>query len=124
MTPRALSALMYGLLSASVAAAEPMGRLFFTPSERQELERNAEKIHARENPDALEASSLIVNGVIQRKDGSRIVWINGKAQEMEACNTLAIVHIPAQGNRPAIEARVGQAVPLHPPAQQSGVSPP
>lgn len=120
----ALSILIYGLLSAGVAAAEPMGRLFFTPSERLELERNAEKIHARENPDAPEATSLIVNGVIQRRDGRRIVWINGKAQEMEAGNTLAVIHIPAQGNRPAIEARVGQAVPLHPPAQQSGAAPP
>ncbi len=119
MNVPALSLLMYSLLAAGNAATEPMGRLFFTPAEREELERSAEASLKQENPAAPEASSLIVNGVIKRRDGRRIVWINGKPLEMEASDTLSIVHVPAEGKRPAIDARVGQAVPLHP----QGISP-
>lgn len=56
------------------ADAEPLGRLFLTPQERQALDRLR-----MQAPGSGNAAGLIVNGEVRRSGGSRTRWINGRA---------------------------------------------
>lgn len=66
--------LLLGGLAAAAWAADPLGRLFFTPEERQQLERQRTQptVEARPSP-----SGVTVNGLVQRSDGKAVVWVNG-----------------------------------------------
>ncbi|MGH8681128.1 MAG: hypothetical protein ACREVP_06425 [Burkholderiales bacterium] len=62
------------------ALADDLGRLFFTPQERQELDRRrASNIVDREAP-AVE-SLVTVNGQVTRSGGKTTTWINGVAHD-------------------------------------------
>jgi hypothetical protein len=63
-----------GGLAAAAWAADPLGRLFFTPDEREQLERQRARppVEARPAP-----SGVTVNGLVQRSDGKAVVWVNG-----------------------------------------------
>jgi hypothetical protein len=62
------------------ALADDLGRLFFTPQERQELDRQrASNIVDREAPAA--ASLVTVNGQVTRSGGKTTTWINGVAHD-------------------------------------------
>ncbi|HSS46973.1 MAG TPA: hypothetical protein VLL03_06125 [Burkholderiales bacterium] len=72
----AIPLLMLPLASAS---AEPMGRLFFTPAQRETLDnarRQNIKIDVETEAPTLE--SISVNGVVKRSDGESIIWINNR----------------------------------------------
>jgi hypothetical protein len=55
--------------------AEELGRLFFSVAERQQLEAKPASKNAPIKP-----AAKIINGIIQRSDGGRLVWLNGKLQ--------------------------------------------
>jgi hypothetical protein len=58
------------------ALADDLGRLFFTPQERQELDRRrANNIVDREAPAA--ESLVTVNGQVTRSGGKTTTWVNG-----------------------------------------------
>lgn len=79
-----LPVLLVLLLSAvDVSAAQPIGRLFFTPAERtmlDEARRRPEPV-VQEPPKEVEPPPEIVTvtGVVRRSDGSTTVWINDRA---------------------------------------------
>lgn len=122
---------MLALLTAPVCqAAEPLGRLFFTPNERAELDRMRRmppvaepkpvvSIAARKPvPPSLPASNIVtVNGIVQRSDGSSTVWINNQPlAEDEAhgsgsikargVDTITVARSKSQG----VEVKVGQTI--------------
>lgn len=63
-----------------VAQAEPLGRLFFTPEHRAQLD--IARSHRSRNPTVEAApeeetpSTLVYSGIVQRNDGKSTVWIN------------------------------------------------
>ncbi|MDR1227551.1 MAG: hypothetical protein LBK55_00780 [Azoarcus sp.] len=74
------------------AAAQELGRLFFTPERRQALDRQRESglIERREAAEAAEDAeateiadnpALTIDGVVTRSGGGRTVWINGVARD-------------------------------------------
>lgn len=83
---------MLALMTSPVCeATEPLGRLFFTPNERVELDRArhlppaiAPKPTVRivaptpVAPPLLAPNIVTVNGIVQRSDGSSTVWINNQ----------------------------------------------
>jgi hypothetical protein len=93
------------LLTASAGAEEKLGRLFFTPAERANLdylrqtsqppqtivkpdESGVEKDEAKEVP-ATEAKPqerplVSVGGYVKRSDGSSTVWVNGRPMQEKA----------------------------------------
>jgi hypothetical protein len=80
---RALSCAL--LLAASFpapAAAQELGRLFFTPEQREALDRQRES-RLPERQEAEEDPPLTVDGVVMRSDGRRTIWINGVARDGE-----------------------------------------
>ena len=85
--------LLAGLLP-SPASAQELGPLFFTPEQRQELDRQRESgLSSLSSPsgqneisgDATPANPappmLSIDGVVTRSSGKRTVWINGVAQD-------------------------------------------
>ncbi len=88
------------------AQASELGRLFFTPAERSQLEQ-AFKVQQAENGGG-EQSVITVNGVIQRSDGSRIVWVNGKAQKSASGSDPDKTSVVVPGKNKPVELKVGQ----------------
>lgn len=80
-------ALLISLSLMPLAQADELGRLFFTPSERNQLEhrqaQQALKARITDSGDGNKEQSVItVNSLIKRSDGSRIVWIDGKVHRL------------------------------------------
>jgi hypothetical protein len=60
------------------AAADELGRLFFTPQQRQELDRRrASNIQEKE---VVIESSVTVNGHVAQSSGKTTTWVNGVPQ--------------------------------------------
>ena len=60
-------------------AEEELGRLFFTPERRQNLDRQRQ-FNIQEKQQIPEDPTLTINGIVARSSGKRTVWINGIAQ--------------------------------------------
>jgi len=73
-------ALIVLLLPAFGSAAEPLGRLFFTPQQRAMLDNaRHQKIKIAVEPEApAPPEKISVNGVVKRSDGQSTVWINNR----------------------------------------------
>lgn len=105
------------LAAATGVNAEGLGRLFFTPEQRAQLEYSRQQdSHAPANP-----RSLIVNGIVQKHSGERTVWINGKAQPAGKSDERAPESVPVSipGQSQPVKVKVGQRV-LIDPAASSG----
>lgn len=59
--------------------SDQLGRLFFTPERRQNLDRLRE-LNIQEQNEIPEDTALTINGVVTRSSGKRTVWINGVSQ--------------------------------------------
>ena len=68
-----------GAASATGASGE-LGRLFFTPERRRELDRQRE-FKTEEKPAPASDPTLTIDGVVTRSSGKRTVWINGTAHD-------------------------------------------
>lgn len=91
----------------TAAAAERLGRLFFTPQQRQDLDRRRQ---ANVQESAVTAnSSVTVNGQVSRSYGKTTVWINGVPQEStKRPLDPARVSVPAQEGESSINLKIGQ----------------
>jgi hypothetical protein len=84
MRPAALAAILASLLGAAApapAAAQELGRLFFTPEQRTALDARR-KARVPDKPAAtpqVESPVTRVNGIVQRSGGKSTVWVNGEA---------------------------------------------
>jgi hypothetical protein len=114
--------LLAGLLP-SPAPAQELGPLFFTPEQRQELDRQREFGLSGQNEISRDATTinptLTIDGVVTRSSGKRTVWINGVAQDGQESdqgvttitkreNPGAIIVQPGDG--PATHANIGDTV--------------
>ncbi|MFA5826452.1 MAG: hypothetical protein WC825_10865 [Gallionellaceae bacterium] len=106
MRPLPSLALLAAFYLMPSARANELGRLFFTPSERSQLEQTL-KVQQAENGGG-EQSVITVNGVIQRSDGSRIVWVNGKAQKIASGSDPDKTSIVVPGKNKPVGIKVGQ----------------
>ena len=72
-------ALLLALLSAGPAAAQQLGRLFFTPEQRAALDaRRAARMP--DKPAAVaESPTTRVDGYVKRSSGKSTVWVDGEA---------------------------------------------
>jgi hypothetical protein len=66
------------IITADGGAAEPLGRLFFTPAQRNALDAGkfASTKQAVQRP---RPATIHLDGVVTRSDADRTVWINGRA---------------------------------------------
>lgn len=112
-------ALMVSLLSGtSIVHSDEIGRLFFTPLQRSELDRNYSRIARTETDDR----RLVLSGIVQRNGGKRTAWVNGVPQQAgqsdEHSPESMTITLPGQ-NKP-VRIKVGQRVLVDPQFANSG----
>lgn len=107
---------LFGLLPAAQAAE--LGRLFYTPQQRQQLEY--QDASSNSSMDGGRRNYIIVNGVVQKQGGNRTVWINGTAQSAGRSNdkTPATVPVNVPGKSQPVQLKVGQPLMLDTPAPE------
>jgi hypothetical protein len=100
------------------AQAIELGRLFFTPQQREQLDLQQSSGNGADHE---KHNYIIVNGVVQKHGGNRTVWINGVAQPAERGHdrnpTVESVVVP--GTSRAVKLKVGEPLPLQAPAPGS-----
>ena len=106
------------------AQAGGIGRLFFTPEQRTQLEYNrAHNAAAAAAEEGDTTSVLMINGIVQKQGGGRTVWINGKAQNAgdsdERSPESLAVSVP--GKSQPVRVKVGQKLLLDNPLQPKPV---
>ena len=114
------------LLFARALAAEPLGRLFFTPQERAQLEQQRHAPKSREQ--AAGSESVSVSGVVVRGGGRAVVWLNGKPVDAQGGAPAARVQrdapasmdLRSQAGR-QVRAKVGETVDLATGVRRSGI---
>ena len=97
---------------------EKLGRLFFTPEQRIRLEKLENKPMGA--TEIVISDKIMVNGIVQRNGGSRVVWINGIPQSRESSNGISIerdiepdsVPVKILGADNTIRLKVGQSINL------------
>lgn len=129
MNTLAYLALLTSLTAVSPTHAEELGRLFFTPAQRTQLDRHKQLsaptiTNADTATDApANEHSLTVNGIVQRNGGKRTAWINGAARTVGQSddNTSVMVNLPDQNK--SVRLKVGQRVLLSPPVNADTAKP-
>ncbi|WP_435628430.1 hypothetical protein [Candidatus Ferrigenium straubiae] len=109
MKPALGTGLIFLALAAATAAnAEGLGRLFFTPEQRAQLEYNQPQDEAQPGS----ARTLTINGVVQKRGGERTVWINGVPQPAGKSDERSPESVPVAvpGQSEPVKAKVGQRV--------------
>lgn len=107
------------LLSPSALGAEDaLGRLFFTPERRQQLDRQRE-MNVPDHPAPSDEPTVTVDGVVTRSSGKRTAWVNGKPQnDNDVWSGLSVTPrrgdpgrvVVKAGDLPAASARVGETI--------------
>ena len=123
MKKTALVALLFSFGLIPMAQAKELGRLFFTPDERQQLDQKLAR-HETGNDETTAQPFITVNGVIQHSDGSRTAWINGKAQHNAPGKNPNTVPVTVPGKRDSIEVKVGQRLMIDNLPQSKADTPP
>jgi len=103
----------FAILSPTLHAAE-LGRLFFTPKQRAQLEQS----QPRNVTPNQTGSSVTVSGIVQKHGGARTVWINGVAQSAGNSDILSpdALAVALPGNPQPIKIKVGERIKLTQPA--------
>jgi hypothetical protein len=81
----------------AASAEQPLGRLFFTPAERAQLDEA--RTHKQRSPQSTATEpvaspatqTITYSGIVRRSDGKSILWLNNRAaEEKEALARLAV----------------------------------
>ncbi len=108
------------LTSAAPAQAEELGRLFFTPAQRAQLDHhNYKPTTTVTNTDTATTPeendhTVTVNGIVQRDGGKRTAWINGTARSVGQSDDNASVMVNLPDQNKMVRLKVGQHVTLNP----------
>jgi hypothetical protein len=110
-----ISLFIFALITSVFTYAEELGRLFFTPQQRMQLDHNYLR---EERPDNID-QALILNGIVQKDGGKRTIWINGVPQQAGSSDEKkpesSAVLLPGQNK--SVRLKVGQRVLLSPSAK-------
>lgn len=91
-----LGAAVLALLTAVPAAAQDLGRLFFSPERRAALDR-ARQFNVQSQQQVAEGNTLSVDGVVRRSSGKRTVWVNGVAIHENSVTDVRVVGVSPRG---------------------------
>jgi hypothetical protein len=94
---------------AAPAAAEDLGRLFFTPQQRQDLDRRRATNRTEEEAPQIREGPLTVEGHVQRSSGKTTTWINGVPQNDTSASRdpARVTVVPNQGEA-GVSLKIGQ----------------
>jgi len=101
-------------------SAEPLGRLFFTPAQRDALDAGKQVSKPRAATAApREQRALKLNGVVTRSDNETTVWVNGRTVSNNGTSAPgvaasaadpAVAHVKLRGTGTQVKLRVGQSL--------------
>ena len=105
-----LALMLLNLAAPARAAADELGRLFFTPEQRQDLDRRRASNRAEEEAPQIKEGPLSLDGHVQRSSGRTATWINGAPlyDENHAGRDPAQVTVMPNPGEPGISLKVGQ----------------
>lgn len=110
---RVMPALSLYLTLAALAlpcAAQELGRLFFTPQQRENLDRKRATNMQAPVPAAVE-DRITVSGQVTRSSGPGTSWINGQPRDMTGpAPDPTRVAIPQGQGEPSVSLKVGQTL--------------
>jgi hypothetical protein len=111
----------FALTASTLTNAEELGRLFFTPEQRTQLDYS----YAREARSDNNDRALMLNGIVQKHGGKRTVWINGVPQQAGSSDetTPESLSVPLPGQNKTVKLKVGQRVLLSPSANPDTTQP-
>ncbi len=87
--------------------SEELGRLFFTPERRQQLDHQRQ-FNIEEHSEAPDDPTLTINGVVTRSSGKRTVWVNG-APRNESEETKGVRIVPTRRNPAKVVVQSGES---------------
>lgn len=102
----------------TAAAEETLGRLFFTPERRQQLDRQRD-LNLLDKQRIPAEPTLTIDGIVTRSSGKSTAWINGSPQhEYETASGLSVRAsrrdpgkvVLRSTDSPVARARVGETV--------------
>ena len=94
---------------AAPAAAEDLGRLFFTPQQRQDLDRRRTTNRVEEETPQIREGPLTLEGHVQRSSGKTATWINGAPQyDSHTSRDPAQVTVVPNAGEPGVSLKIGQ----------------
>jgi hypothetical protein len=97
------------LTAPAAAAAEELGRLFFTPQQREDLDRRRTTNRAEEEAPQIKEGPLTLNGQVQRSSGRTTTWINGAPQyDNPPSRDPARVTVVPNDGEPGVSLKVGE----------------
>lgn len=110
--------LLLALVPPLLHAAEPLGRLFFTPAQRNTLDAGKQLDRPKTaGPTVRGPRSLTVNGIVTRSDGESTVWVNGGAAGVKRQGSATISAMPSSAAAARVQVtgtstklRVGQTL--------------
>jgi len=105
----ALALALAGLAAPAPGAAGELGRLFFTPEQRQDLDRRRVTNRAEEETPQIKEGPLTLDGHVQRSSGKTATWLNGVPQYDGGAggDPAQVTVVPNVGER-GIDLKVGQ----------------
>ena len=111
MKPLLVLALLAAVIRAPLcAAADDLGRLFFTPQQRQDLDRRR-AANIQEATAVVQESTLTLQGQVSRSSGRTTTWINGTPlHDAHDSPDPAQVSIRPGEDEPKVELKVGQTL--------------
>ena len=122
---RAVLLLALLILAPGMACADSLGRLFYTPAQRTQLDvarsqRNPINVPETPTEAAPAPPALTYSGVVRRSDGKSTVWINNRAvRDGEALSGVAVlgrvrpdggIRLNLLPNKGAVDLKVGQTL--------------
>ena len=112
MIAKLTTALYLIVVIATPLRAEEIGRIFYSPEQRKQLDIN----HLRQNSTQSSTDEVIVNGIVQKHGGKRTAWINGAAEVVGRSDerSPASIRVPIPGKSKPIRIKVGQTISLTP----------
>ena len=110
----AIGPVAIGLTTSTLAGAAELGRIFFTPEQRAQLDYSYAQGADSDNNNS---RVLILNGIVQQHGGKRTVWINGVPQLAGSSNdkTPESQTVQLPGKTSTVKLKVGQRVLLDTP---------
>ncbi len=105
-----LALMLLNLAAPAAAASDELGRLFFTPQQRQDLDRRRATNRAEEEAPQIREGPLTLDGHLQRSSGRTTTWINGAPlyDETQPSRDAARVTVVPNVGEPGISLKVGE----------------
>ncbi|MFH0935202.1 MAG: hypothetical protein V1879_08355 [Pseudomonadota bacterium] len=104
------------------AQADTLGRLFYTPQQRQQMDYQIASGSVEEETNR---NYIVVNGVVQKKGGKRTVWVNGaeQADGLSLGKSPARAAVTPPGKSNTVILKVGEKLLLDTPVDAAPAEP-